>query len=146
MNPRDGRHPLQFSHHGDFSGALRELFPDPVSLPITLVSFTARGMRSDVKVLWETAAEIETAGFHIWRRAADEKDFVRVTSTIIPAEGGPFMGAAYFWVDTGIEPDTHYWYKLEDISYSGISAFSSEEILEQVGPAQACSPAPCAIF
>ncbi len=119
---------------------------DIISTPITLVSFTARGMRSDVKVLWETAAEIETAGFHIWRRAANDKDFVRVTSTIIPAEGGPFMGAAYFWVDTGIEPDTHYWYKLEDISYSGISAFSSEEILEQVGPAQACSPAPCAIF
>ncbi len=27
-----------------------------------------------------------------------------------------------------------------------ITTYSSEEILEQVGPAQACSPAPCAIF
>ena len=27
-----------------------------------------------------------------------------------------------------------------------ITTYSSEEILEQVGPAQACSPAPCAMF
>jgi hypothetical protein len=27
-----------------------------------------------------------------------------------------------------------------------ITTYSSEEILEQVGPAQACSPAPCGIF
>lgn len=27
-----------------------------------------------------------------------------------------------------------------------ITSYSSEEILEQVGPAQACSPAPCGIF
>lgn len=27
-----------------------------------------------------------------------------------------------------------------------ITSYSSEEILEQAGPAHACSPAPCAIF
>lgn len=92
-------------------------------LAIDLVSFTAKQLPAHVKVEWETAAELDTAGFHVWRADGRNKDFVRVTDWMIPAVGGPFQGAEYLWLDTAAVPGTAYWYKLEDISYGGPSTY-----------------------
>jgi|GEM_PF-2488141 len=101
----------------------RGIAVDATATPIDLVRFVARGVQGDVKVVWETAAEIDTAGFHIWRRDPGEEDFVRVTGKMIPAEGNPFQGATYRWIDMDAGPGVIYWYKLEDIDHGGISAF-----------------------
>lgn len=91
--------------------------------PVTLVAFTARTVRGDIKVIWETAAEIDTAGFHVWRRVATDEEFEKITGKMIPGQGNPFSGAAYSWLDTNVEPGVNYWYKLEDIDYAGVSSF-----------------------
>jgi hypothetical protein len=107
----------------DVGSNTRGVAVNATATPVTLVAFTARAVREDIKVHWETAAEIDTAGFHVWRRAATDEEFERVTGKLIPGEGNPFSGAAYSWLDTAVEPGTAYWYKLEDIDYAGVSSF-----------------------
>lgn len=92
-------------------------------LSIDLVSFTARRFPQHVRVAWETEAEVDTSGFHLWRADAANKDFVRVTEWIIPAVGGPAQGAEYFWLDTTAAPGAQYWYKLEEITDGGLSVY-----------------------
>jgi hypothetical protein len=96
---------------------------DTIATPVILVDFSAGVIRRQVKVSWETAAEIEIAGFHIWRKAEWEEDFQQMTRRIIPSEGNPFQGASYRWMDKDIEAGCRYWYKLEAVEYSGVGAF-----------------------
>jgi hypothetical protein len=48
--------------------------------------------------------------------------YTRITH-LIPSQGTPTQGAKYSHLDTAIEPGKTYFYKLEDISYSGDSTF-----------------------
>ncbi|GAF69002.1 unnamed protein product, partial [marine sediment metagenome] len=92
---------------------------------VELISFTAAGFRNRVAIEWETASEIDNAGFHIWRSRADnnsaEGEWIRVTEQLIPAKGGPTWGAEYTFVDRAVLPGHTCYYRLEDISYKGIS-------------------------
>lgn len=88
---------------------------------IELVAFSATGYGNNVAVRWETATEIETAGFHIWRTDGEESEFQRITTTLIPAEGGSTWGAAYVHIDEDVIANAPYVYMLEDIEYSGKS-------------------------
>jgi len=105
------------------TGACRGMAVTESATPVDLVSFNARRFPDRIRVSWETGTELETAGFHLWRADGRDKDFVRVTDEMILAEGGPAQGAEYRWLDTTAEPNRQYWYKLEDVSFSGLSAF-----------------------
>lgn len=50
-------------------GAVVDMGADEYNNPdlVELISFTAMGFGNAVMVAWETASEIDTAGFHIWR-------------------------------------------------------------------------------
>jgi len=99
---------------------------------VELVSFAATGYGSTVLVTWETASEIDTAGFHIWRswkRNPAESDFVRITGQLIPASGSPSSGATYFYYDLSVVPGHPYCYRLEDISFSGGSTFHDSVVV-----------------
>jgi hypothetical protein len=89
---------------------------------INLVSFTAEQAGDSVRLDWETGSEIDTAGFHLWRAKADEP-YARITSSLIPSEGGPFQGAQYTYLDKNVVWGETYFYGLEDIDLSGASAF-----------------------
>jgi hypothetical protein len=91
--------------------------------PVTLTSFTAKRLPLHVKVEWATGTELETAGFHVWRADGQNKDFIRVTDGMVPAEGGPALGADYQWLGNTATQGMLYCYKLEDVAYSGLSAW-----------------------
>lgn len=114
-----GLNPTWISH----TGANRGLAVTATSTPVTLVTFMASQRRTHVKVEWATAMEEETAGFHVWRADGQNKEFVRVTDEMIPAAGGPFEGVLYRWLDNTATAGTTYWYKLEDVSYGGLSTW-----------------------
>jgi len=93
---------------------------------VELVSFMAAGQRKTAIIKWETASEIDNAGFHIWRSKRQdlgENHFIRITDQLIPAKGSPTQGASYLHIDKGIVPGRTYWYRLEDIGYNGRSTF-----------------------
>lgn len=88
-----------------------------------------------IRVEWETAAEIDNAGFHVWRSEAEDGSYSRLTDTIIPAEGGATWGARYNYEDEVTYPGRTYFYKLQDIDFQGHTMMH--------GPVWATAPSFC---
>lgn len=93
-----------------------------VTTAITLVSFTAQPHADGtVTLLWTTAAEIDNAGFNLWRATAANGEYGRINPLLIPGQGTGW-GADYSYVDTPPDVGTYY-YKLEDVDYNGVGTF-----------------------
>jgi uncharacterized repeat protein (TIGR01451 family) len=94
-------------------------------LAITLASFTATPDNGCVNVAWETATEINTAGFHVWRSDNPLTGFVRITGSLIASTSGmETMGAKYGFRDCGVDfsTGTKYYYMLEEIEMDTIGS------------------------
>jgi len=85
---------------------------------IELISFTARPAGSRVVLNWETGAEIDNAGFVVYRAIAGTVDYQQL-SGLIPAQGTPTSGASYSFTDSSVEPGVSNNYWLVDIDTSG---------------------------
>ena len=90
---------------------------------VELVSFTAKASRSAVTLKWETRAELNNAGFHLWRSTTRDGDYERITRAMIPAEGGATYEAAYTFRDHRVISGKTYHYRLEDIDTAGVSVY-----------------------
>ena len=93
-----------------------EYILDPTA--ITLSSFDAKPGNHSVTLIWVTETEIDNAGFNIYRAGADG-EFVKINAEIIPAQGTAASGAAYQFVDSGVQNRQTYSYKLEDVDLNG---------------------------
>jgi len=100
-----------------------KLWSSNTPLVVELVSFTATPSRNGILLKWETASEIDNAGFHIWRSDTAEGTYAQITDQLIPAQGGPTSGAAYNYEDTDVAQGKDYFYKLEVIDTKGASEF-----------------------
>jgi hypothetical protein len=74
---------------------------------------------AEIKIDWETASEIDTAGFYILRSSEPDGVFVRVNPTIIPASNTPLIGSSYSFTDRNLTAGEEYYYYLEDVEYDG---------------------------
>ena len=91
---------------------------------VELASFSAEPQGRDVLVSWETASEIDNAGFNVYRSDAGGER-VRLNDWLIPSQNpGSTMGSSYQFVDRSAEPDTAYQYWLEDIDMEGAAAMN----------------------
>ena len=89
---------------------------------IELVSFTAEPFTNGVILEWETALEVDTVGFNLWRSTSKNRNYQKITPKVIPSQGGASWGARYFYRDI-IDPAKIYYYKLEEIDYQGKRVF-----------------------
>jgi len=81
---------------------------------------TVRFGSSDcIVVTWETASEVDAAGFLLYRSDTAEGSFSRITEKPIPARGDPLTGAAYRYEDRDMVWGRRYFYKLEEVERSG---------------------------
>ena len=91
-------------------------------LAVTLSSFSATWQGNGVLVAWETALELNTAGFNVWRSTDPEAGYVQANDTMIPsAFPGAGEPASYSYYDGDIQPGTDYYYKLEELELGGTS-------------------------
>jgi hypothetical protein len=100
--------------------------PDCTGIPPTVIelsSFTARASNGNVKLRWVTEAEIDNAGFNIWRSEVEDGDYVQLNDEAIPAKGSETNGAKYVFTDNVAKNRKTYFYKLQDIDVSGVSTF-----------------------
>ncbi len=88
----------------------------PAHASVTLVSFTATATDDTVVLEWETATEIDNAGFFIQRSTEEAGDYARV-SPFIPAQGDSVIGAQYEYSDQDVEAGVTYYYKLEAVEF-----------------------------
>jgi hypothetical protein len=84
---------------------------------VTLIRFTARSLTGlpEVYVEWETATEIDTAGFYVQRSLTNQADSYTRVSPFVPAEGDSVTGALYDWNDITTTLNTTYYYRLEEV-------------------------------
>jgi hypothetical protein len=86
---------------------------------VTLSSFSAEWAGDEVVVTWETAMEIDTVGFNLWR-STDGGTYEQVNASLIPATAlGGGMGGTYEYVDADVAPGETYAYKLEELEIDG---------------------------
>jgi hypothetical protein len=93
----------------------------PAPTAIELVSLKANlASNSSVSVEWETATEIDNAGFNVYRSTAAGGPQTRLNKDLIPTRhpGRP-IGAEYTWLDSSVAPGLSYFYWLEDIDANG---------------------------
>jgi hypothetical protein len=88
---------------------------------ITLASFEAKAGNRKVTLIWETATEINNAGFNILRAESENGEYVQINKSLIPAQGTATQGSSYMFVDTEAANRMTYYYKLEDIDLNGSS-------------------------
>ncbi|HNP87308.1 MAG TPA: SdrD B-like domain-containing protein [Kouleothrix sp.] len=101
---------------------------------VTLRIFTATWRGNVVEVRWETVAEINSLGFHLYRSTTGNRaDAVRVTPSMILAQGRGQGGANYTWTDTSAQAGTSYTYWLVETEVNGQT--------NEYGPARASGTA-----
>jgi len=94
---------------------------------VTLNDFTATPFQDDIRVHWETASEVDNAGFHLWRaigegwKTGDYSQVIRITDQLISSKGAKVGGYPYSYVDSNVESGITYYYGLEDIDFNGQS-------------------------
>jgi hypothetical protein len=94
---------------------------NPAPALVELRSFEAMAAPDRILIHWQTAAEIDTAGFHLWRATDPTGQYVRLTDTLIPARGSSMMGADYVQEDPDVIGNQPYFYLLEDIDTTGLA-------------------------
>ena len=86
---------------------------------ITLASFIGIPGNREVMLVWVTESEIENAGFNIYRAETEDGTYVRLSESLIPAQGTATSGATYTYADRDVVNRRTYFYKLEDTDVNG---------------------------
>jgi hypothetical protein len=89
-------------------------------LAIALASFYAEFDRSSecIRITWETATEVDTIGFQIWRSDTKEGPYTLMPGSFIASQSvSETTGAQYSYSDCDADLDTYmtFYYKLEEI-------------------------------
>ena len=86
------------------------------SASVTLIYFRALPENGAVYLEWETATEIDSAGFYVTRSASESSGYERIGS-FIPSRGDSVAGAYYDFRDSAVENGDTYFYILESWNY-----------------------------
>jgi hypothetical protein len=91
------------------------------------------GSPARVVVTWETASEVNTAGFLLYRSESPDGHFLLLTETPIPARGDPLVGDSYSYEDREVARGQRYFYQLEEVERGGARHRFPEVVEGQVG-------------
>ncbi|MDZ7625291.1 MAG: T9SS type A sorting domain-containing protein [Ignavibacteriaceae bacterium] len=100
-------------------------------VPVELTSFTASVVGSDVKLLWETASELNNSGFSIERKYSNT-EFMEVG--FVPGFGTTSEPKSYSFSDQNLRNGV-YSYRLKQIDFDGTFTYSDEVEVEVIAPA-----------
>jgi len=101
-------------------------------LPVTLSSFVPHVSESGVILNWTTESELENAGFNIFRSEDKQGVFVKVNASLIQGAGTTSDRNKYSWTDTTAKANIAYYYRIEDMSFDGISEVLATQLLKGV--------------
>lgn len=89
--------------------------------PVVLTDFRATATEAGIEVTWQTAAEIDFAGFYLWHADEPGDAFERI-GPFIGAAGSPVVGADYRFLDGQNQTGNHI-YRLEAVDLDNSSQF-----------------------
>lgn len=91
-------------------------------LPVEWLSFSAKAEKDHIHLQWQTADELDNAGFDIERRSEYETTFRPISW--VDAKQDPGAINDYQYVDASVKAGTRYYYRLRQQDYSGDYAYS----------------------
>ena len=94
-----------------------------VNAAVDLLYFRTQSGVNNITLQWETATEIDNAGFYIQRSLEINAGYQRITS-FIASQGDQFTGHYYEYNDQTVSSGIGYYYKLEIVSAGGDSEYS----------------------
>jgi len=83
---------------------------------VDLAGIDVEAVEGDMVIDWETAVEVDNAGFNLYRISSSDDAPVKINDQLIGAKGLG-SGASYQYIDAGAPADSCY--VLEDIDYNG---------------------------
>ena len=99
-------------------------------VPVELTSFTASATGNNVKLLWETATELNNSGFSIERKSAGS-EYMEVG--FVPGFGTTSEPKSYSFNDQNLRSGV-YTYRLKQIDFDGSFTYSNEVEVEVIAP------------
>jgi len=100
-------------------------------LLLVLLTTTLAGCASPNVITWETASEVNTAGFNVYRGSAAEGPWTQINETLVPPSDDPLQGGSYEFVDAEANSGEVYYYLLEEVELSGAVNRFPPQRLEQ---------------
>lgn len=92
---------------------------------------------SSVVIRWQTASEVGTAGFNLYRAPGWESEttssWIKINSVLIPAQGDEVVGADYRYADDGLRPGRRYQYRIEEVEWNGTAIPYDETVMVRAG-------------
>lgn len=115
--------------YGDASHSMTKIWS--VRTAVELKSFTCASVAyQGITLSWQTASETGNMGFNVLRCRTEKGTYEKVNPELIT----PRTDGQYTWVDRNAQAGERWYYKLEDISRSGLAT--------QHGPVSADMPVP----
>lgn len=91
-----------------------------LSLPVSLVLFEATAGYNNIKLIWETASELNNEGFFIYRAPTAAGPFVQaLNGVIIDGNGTSNQTHRYEYIDETVEANETYYYKIVSRDFNG---------------------------
>ncbi len=105
---------------GDPALRIDEITPTAVEL----LYFKAAYEQRKVVLTWETASELNNAGFNVYRSRTLDGVKKKLNSELIFAQyPGEMIGALYTFSDANVKPRKRYFYWLESVDINGVTTF-----------------------
>ena len=92
-------------------------------VPVELIDFGAQAASEGVLVRWITASETENLGFHLYRANTKVGLYEKITPFLIDGAGTTSSLHQYEYLDKMVAPGETYYYKLQDVDFSGLTAW-----------------------
>jgi len=106
-------------------------------LPVILSLFIPKVNEENQVVLnWVTESELDNAGFNIYRSISKDGKFIKVNNKLIQGAGTTGERSQYKYIDATAKPNIEYYYRIEDVSFSGAVNIIATNILKGVFTAE----------
>ncbi|MDD5467595.1 MAG: hypothetical protein PHS96_07295 [Anaerolineales bacterium] len=79
----------------------------------------ARSGEATVEVEWQTASELNTLGFNLYRGEEPDGPFEKVNPSLITASNDAILGGEYSYTDRLDRPGARVYYQLEEVEIGG---------------------------
>ncbi len=124
LDAQDGMH---ISYNDYTAGSLKYAVQEGDATLVEISSIEAEAGFRQVVLRWETASEIHSAGFNVYRSAGGG-DYEQVNDGLIAASGSATQGASYAITDSGLRNGITCSYILEEVDASGLAAVVGEAV------------------
>ena len=98
---------------------MEDYFQNNYPTAVTLADFSAHSVAGKTQLTWQTAIELRSLGYNIYRSTSLSGERTQLNAELIPAEVGSVAGAVYQFFDPETQFGVTCYYWLEAVGTEG---------------------------